>query len=152
LDSEGQSEFDKNIAQGRKNATVLNSEAQRLELENIAMGEAFSMKQRAIAQAESIRVISNAINEIGGEKAVSFQIAQTYIAAFEKLAKEGNTLIIPSNVNDIASIVTQATSVYKTISEKSKSLPSTSNITQDEAVERLAKELHSNKENISKFQ
>jgi len=55
-------------------------------------------------------------------------------------------------VNDIASIVTQATSVYKTISEKSKSLPSTSNITQDEAVERLAKELHSNKENISKFQ
>jgi len=70
-----------------KNATVLNSEAQRLELENIAMGEAFSMKQRAIAQAESIRVISNAINEIGGEKAVSFQIAQTYIAAFEKISK-----------------------------------------------------------------
>lgn len=150
LDSEGQSEYEKNVAEGRKNATVLSSEAQRMELENIAKGEAFSIKERAKATAESIKIISDAINQPGGEKAVSFQVAKDYITAFEKLAQQGNTIIVPANVNDVSSMITQAMSVYKGITEKKGS--STPQISKEEALEKLAQELKEDKGLVSKLQ
>jgi hypothetical protein len=45
--------------------------------------------------------------------AVNLKIAEQYVAAFGNLAKEGNTLIVPSNMADLASLVTTATTVLK---------------------------------------
>lgn len=148
LDSEGQSEYERNVATGRKNATVLSSEAQMLELENLANGEAYSIKKKAEAVAESIKIISEAINSPGGEKAVSFQVAKDYISAFEKLAQQGNTIIVPANVNDVSSMISQAMTVYKNISEKKRDTP----MSQEEAIEKLAKEITQNKDLVSKLQ
>lgn len=36
--------------------------------------------------------------------------------AFKELAKQNNTLILSNNVNDVSSMVTQAMSIYKTVS------------------------------------
>lgn len=46
-------------------------------------------------------------------------MAEQYISAFKHLAKTNNTLILPSNAGDISSLVTQALSVYKTVSAQS---------------------------------
>ena len=54
-----------------------------------------------------------AINDEGGSDAVNLRIAEQYIGEFGKLAKEGNTMIIPTDLSDIAGMVRSATSVIK---------------------------------------
>ena len=67
----------------------------------------------AIATAQGIRNIAEAIEQPGGQDAVNLRVAEQYISEFGKLAKEGNTLIIPSNLGDIGSMVATATSLIK---------------------------------------
>lgn len=73
-----------------------------IEEQNIAKGEAYAIKARAEAKAEAIRTIAKAIQEVGGEKAVAYNVAHQYVQAFGNLAKKGNTVIVPANVNDSA--------------------------------------------------
>ena len=42
-------------------------------------------------------------------------IAQQYINEFGKLAKENNTVIMPSDVSNVNQMVTQAMSIYKSL-------------------------------------
>jgi hypothetical protein len=43
--------------------------------------------------------------------AANLKVAQQYVEAFANLAKVGNTLIIPSNIADVASVVASAMTV-----------------------------------------
>jgi ribosome-binding ATPase YchF (GTP1/OBG family) len=43
--------------------------------------------------------------------AANLKVAELYISAFGNLAKTNNTLIIPSNVSDVAGLVASAMSV-----------------------------------------
>ncbi len=105
-----------NRAEGNKQEAIKQSEGERLKRENEATGEAFAIEAVAKATAMSIREIAAAINEPGGQQAVQLSIAQDWIQSFAKLAKENNTLIIPTDVTDIASV----TSVVKTAFESVK--------------------------------
>lgn len=49
----------------------------------------------------------------GGMSAVNLKVAQLYIEAFGNLAKTGNTLIVPSNLSDVASVVSSAMTVLE---------------------------------------
>lgn len=93
---------DQNVAEGKKIATMLTSEALMIEEQNIAKGESYAIKLKAEAKAEAIRIIAKAIEEVGGDKAVAFNLANQYVQAFGNLAKKGNTVILPANVNDTA--------------------------------------------------
>ena len=42
-----------------------------------------------------------------GNAAASLNVAEQYVSAFSKLAKESNTILLPSNTGDISSMVTQ---------------------------------------------
>ena len=55
----------------------------------------------------------HAISAPGGMNAVNLKVAEQYVAAFAGLAKEGTTLIVPSNMADLASLVTSATTMLK---------------------------------------
>lgn len=46
------------------------------------------------------------------------KIAEDYIAAFGKIAKEGNTMLIPANAGEPASMVAQALSIYDNVKAK----------------------------------
>jgi len=46
-----------------------------------------------------------------GLGAANLRIAELYLGEFGKLAKEGNSLIIPSNLSDVGSIVASLTRV-----------------------------------------
>lgn len=96
---------------------ILASEADRQEKINRAAGEAEAIIAKARASAESIRQIAQAISE-NGDSAVNMMVAEKYIQAFEKLAKEGNTILLPSNSGDVSSMVGQAMSIFKTIENK----------------------------------
>ncbi len=51
----------------------------------------------------------------GGTDAVNLRVAEQYIKQFGNLAKEGNTLIIPSNLSEVGGMVAAATSLIKKV-------------------------------------
>lgn len=107
LESEGIREADINVAEGKRRARILGSEAERQEQINKASGEATAIQAVAEARAVALRVVAKALEENLGPNAASLTIAEQYVAAFNKLAKSSNTLILPSNVGDVSSLVTQ---------------------------------------------
>jgi len=56
-------------------------------------------------------MVAEAIGKDGGMSAANLKVAELYIGAFGNLAKTNNTLIIPSNVSDVAGLVASAMSV-----------------------------------------
>lgn len=113
LESEGMREAEINVAEGKKKARILTSEAYKAEQMNQAQGEAEAILATATAKAKAIKVIAEALGKENGQNAVSVSVAEKYIAAFGNLAKENNTIILSSDAGNIASMVTQAMSIYK---------------------------------------
>jgi regulator of protease activity HflC (stomatin/prohibitin superfamily) len=111
--SEGRRQEQINIATGQREASIARSEGEKQAEINKAQGEAAAILAKAAANATAIRQVAEAISAPGGMNAVNLKIAEQYVAAFAGLAKEGNTLIVPSNMADLASLVTTATTVLK---------------------------------------
>ena len=102
--SEGDKQAKINRAEGEKQESIKKSEGERIKRENEAKGQAIAILEVARATAEGIRQIALAIKEPGGKEAVSLRIAEEWIQSFSNLAKANNSMIIPTNVADIASV------------------------------------------------
>ncbi|KAG1144723.1 hypothetical protein G6F37_004080 [Rhizopus arrhizus] len=118
LESEGARQAAINVAEGRKQATILASEAEKAEKINMAAGEAEAILLRAGASAQGIEKVARAISTHHGSEAVSMSVAEKYVEAFGRMAKEGTTMIVPAAANDAASMVAQALGIYNTINKK----------------------------------
>ncbi|XP_019762475.1 stomatin-like protein 2, mitochondrial [Dendroctonus ponderosae] len=117
LESEGVRAADINVAEGKRQARILASEAEKQEQINKASGEAAAIRAVAEARAKGIQVVADALLNEQGSNAAALTIAEQYVGAFENLARTNNTLILPANANDISSMVTQALTVYSTITK-----------------------------------
>ena len=102
--SEGDRQARINRADGEKQELVKKSEGDRIRKENEAKGEAAAILEVAHATAQGLREIGLAIREPGGYDAVSLRVAQEWIAAFGKMAGTSNSMIVPTNVADLASV------------------------------------------------
>ena len=111
--SEGKQQEQINLANGARAAAIAKSEGEKQAEINQAQGHAAALLAIAEANAKAIRQVAEAIESPGGTSAVNLKIAEQYIAAFAGLAKTGNTLIVPSNLADLAGLVATATSVLK---------------------------------------
>jgi regulator of protease activity HflC (stomatin/prohibitin superfamily) len=109
--SEGKRQQEINIADGQRQAAILESEGQKQAQINKAAGEAGAIELVANANANAVRAVAAAIGSPGGMSAANLKIAEKYIEAFQNLAKTNNTLIIPSNLSDIAGLVASAMTV-----------------------------------------
>ncbi len=112
-ESEGDRQAKINVAEGFKQEAIALSEGEKMKRINEAEGRAKEIELVAIATAEGIRKIAEAIEMPGGGDAVNLRVAEQYITEFGNLAKEGNTLIIPSNLSEVGSMVAAATSLIK---------------------------------------
>uniref|UniRef100_A0A7N6AX13 Stomatin-like protein 2, mitochondrial n=1 Tax=Anabas testudineus TaxID=64144 RepID=A0A7N6AX13_ANATE len=119
LESEGTREAAINVAEGSKQAQILASEGQKAEQINKAAGEAQAVLAKAEAKAKAIRMLSEALTEQNGSAAASLSVAEQYVSAFSNLAKESNTILLPSNTGDISGMVTQAMTIYNTLAKTS---------------------------------
>uniref|UniRef100_A0AAR2JS41 Stomatin-like protein 2, mitochondrial n=1 Tax=Pygocentrus nattereri TaxID=42514 RepID=A0AAR2JS41_PYGNA len=112
-------------AERKKRATVLESEGTREAAINVAEGckqinkassgdtsAANAMLAKAEAKAKAIRLLSEALTQQNGNAAASLSVAEQYVSAFSNLAKESNTIILPSNTGDISNMVTQVRVVF----------------------------------------
>ncbi|MBV8657103.1 MAG: paraslipin [Burkholderiales bacterium] len=100
-------------SEGQKQAAINQSEGAKAAAVNRAQGEAEALRLVAQATSEAIRVVAQGIQEPGGFEAVNLKVAERYIAAFGEIAKQGNTLVVPQNIADVAGVVATAMSVVK---------------------------------------
>lgn len=113
LTSEGGRDAQINKAEGEKQMVIKESEAFRQKEINEAEGHANAILAIADATAEGLRRVGSALREDGGAAAMQLRIAEQYVKQFGALAKAGNTLVVPANLADIASMITLATKVVK---------------------------------------
>lgn len=112
-ESEGERQSKINIAEGDKQQAIKLAEGEKEKLINEAEGKAKEIMLIAEATARGIERIARAINEPGGRDAVNLRVAEQYVREFGNVAKEGNTVIIPSNLNDVAGMVASAMALIK---------------------------------------
>jgi regulator of protease activity HflC (stomatin/prohibitin superfamily) len=113
-ESEGDKQAKINRAEGDKQEMIARSEGEKQKRINEADGRAVEIERVAEATAKGLREIALAINERGGIDAVNLRVAEQYINEFGNLAKTNNTVILPSNLSDLAGLVATVTSVLKT--------------------------------------
>lgn len=109
--SEGQRQEEINIAEGEKQAAILTSQGAKEAAINRAQGEAIAITTVATATADAVTVIAKALTADGGAQAANLKVAELYVSAFGNLAKTGNTLIVPANLTDVATMVSGAMTV-----------------------------------------
>lgn len=113
--SEGEMQAQINRAEGEKQELIALSEGDLQRKINEAEGKAIEIAKIADATGLGLTTIAKAIQQDGGDKAVSLKIAEQYLTEFGKLAKTGTTMIIPSNLSDVGSIISSATAFYKNV-------------------------------------
>jgi regulator of protease activity HflC (stomatin/prohibitin superfamily) len=113
LTSEGVRDAAINTAEGQKQQVIKQSEGERQKKVNEAEGQAAAILAVATATGEGIRKVADAIQSPGGFQAVQLRVAESYITEFGKLAKASNTMILPTNVADIAGIIATAMNVIR---------------------------------------
>ena len=113
LNSEAVREAAINVAEGEKQKVIKASEARKQQQINEAEGQASAIMAVATATAEGVRSVAAAINAPGGFEAVQLRVAEQYVSEFGNIAKQSSTIVVPSNLSDVASILTVAMNVIR---------------------------------------
>jgi regulator of protease activity HflC (stomatin/prohibitin superfamily) len=113
LTSEGERDAKINEAEGEKQRVIKESEAAKQQQINEAEGQAQAILAVATATAEGLRQVAVALREEGGQEAMKLRVAEQYVEQFGELAKAGNTLVVPANLSDVASMLALATRVLQ---------------------------------------
>jgi regulator of protease activity HflC (stomatin/prohibitin superfamily) len=111
LTSEGQRDAAINNAEGAKQETIKASEARKQQQINEAEGQASAILAVATATAEGIRRVADATRIDGGKEAIQLRVAEQYITEFGRVIHNADTIILPANVADVASMITTAMQV-----------------------------------------
>jgi regulator of protease activity HflC (stomatin/prohibitin superfamily) len=97
LESEAEREAAVNRAEGAKSAVMLNAEA-----------EAEAIVVKAKATAVSLKVVGAELRTGDGREAARLRVAEQYLREFGNIAKAGNTVLLPADVGNPATMVAQA--------------------------------------------
>jgi len=115
--SEGDRQSRINRAEGLQQEAIKVSEGEKQKRINEAEGRAREIELLAQATALGIRQVAESLAERGGVTAANLRIAEKYLTEFGGLAKQNNTMIIPANLADIATIVASSMSVLGQVQE-----------------------------------
>lgn len=113
LNSEAVRDAAINTAEGEKQKVIKASEARRQQQINEAEGQANAILAIANATGEGIRRVAAAINEPGGFEAVQLRVAEQYVTEFGRIAKASSTIVVPSSLGDVASMLAVAMNVIR---------------------------------------
>ncbi len=113
LTSEGERDAKINDAEGEKQRVIKASEARKQQQINEAEGQAEAILAVATATAEGLRQVAAALADAAATRPCSCASPRTTSTQFGELAKEGNTLVVPANLTDLASMISTAMSVIR---------------------------------------
>jgi regulator of protease activity HflC (stomatin/prohibitin superfamily) len=123
LTSEGKRDAQINEAEGEKQRVIKESEANKTQQINEAEGQAAAILAVATATAEGLRQVSIALREPGGHAAMQLRVAEKWVGEFGKLAKTTNTMILPADAGNVASMIATATKVFEEIRGEGPAAP-----------------------------
>ncbi|MDA8702360.1 paraslipin [Pseudomonadales bacterium] len=103
--SEGERQARINVSEGDRQEAINLSEAEKLRQINEAEGRAEEIKLIAQATAHGLREVASALSEPGGREAVNLRVAEQWVKEFGKLAQTNNTMIVPAQLGDVATMV-----------------------------------------------
>ena len=118
-ESEGERQARINVSEGDRQETINLSEAEKLKQINEAEGRAQEIKLVAEATAAGIRDFASALTENGGREAVNLRIAEQWVSQFGQLAKTNNTMIVPAQLGDVATLVSTVMKSMETMDASS---------------------------------
>ena len=113
LASEGERDAKINQAEGEKQRVIKESEAAKTQQINEAQGQAEAILAVASATAAGLRQVAEALRAEGGREAMQLRIAEQWVEQFGRLAKAGNTFVVPANLADIGSVIALATGMLR---------------------------------------
>jgi regulator of protease activity HflC (stomatin/prohibitin superfamily) len=113
--SEGVRQSMINQSEGEKQKQINEAEGKAAQVRLVAEADAKRIELIAKATGEGISMVATAIKEDGGIEALNMRLAEQYIVQFGNLAKTNNTIIMPSNVTDVAGLVAAGMSMVKEI-------------------------------------
>lgn len=101
----GEMESRINYSKGIMEEAVNKSEGQKERLINEAEGRAAEIRTLAAATAVSLRQVAEALQEDGGDEAMSLQLSESYIQQLNTLANKDTRLILPMDLTDAGSVL-----------------------------------------------
>ena len=113
LNSEGERDAAINNAEGHKQQVIKASEARKQQQINEAEGAASAILAIANATAEGLKQIAESVRLPGGHEALQLRVAEQYIARFGDLARVNNSMIVSTNVADVATMMATALNVIQ---------------------------------------
>lgn len=113
--SEGLRQSMINQSEGEKQKQINEASGKASQVTLIAEADAKRIELIATATAEGINKVAATIKEEGGIEALNMRLAEQYINQFGNLAKTNNTIIMPSNVADVAGLIATAMSTVKEV-------------------------------------
>jgi len=114
--SEGDRQSRINRSEGLKQEAMQISEGEKQKRINEAQGRAQEILLVADATAQGLAKVAEVINLPGGSEAMNLKVAEQYINEFGNLAKENNTMIIPTDLANMGGMVATATEIIKSVS------------------------------------
>ena len=111
--SEGEMQARINMAEGAKAAAIAESEGKLQAMKNQAEGDAVLIRAVAQATTDGLATVAEQMERPGGTQAANLRVAENYLEQFGKLAKEGNTMILPAELANISGLASSLTSVIK---------------------------------------
>ncbi len=111
--SEGDKQAMINRAEGERAEAIALSEGEKMKRINEAEGKAQELLKVAEATAKGIQMVGEALSTSGGQQAAKLDVAKIYLTQFGKMAKENNTMIVPANLADAASVMATAMATMK---------------------------------------
>ncbi len=118
--SEGERQSRINVSEGDRQEAINLSEAEKLRQINEAEGRAEEIKLIAQATAHGLREVASALSEPGGREAVNLRVAEQWVKEFGKLAQTNNTMIVPAQLGDVATMVSTVMGTMGNISGDNK--------------------------------
>lgn len=112
--SEGERDSRINRSLGLKEEAINKSEGEKQRRINSAEGKAREIESLAEATAKGIEAIAQVISDTGGAAAIKLQITKAFIQNFLKLAKPNTEILIPADVMNLQSLISNLTDSKKT--------------------------------------
>ncbi len=107
--SEGKRQEQINLAEGQKQAAIAKSEGEKQAQINNAQGQAAAITEVANATAAALIRVAEAIRQPGGQEAVQLKVAEKAVDAYSQVAAQSKTtLVVPSNMTEVAALISSA--------------------------------------------
>jgi hypothetical protein len=66
--------------------------------------------------------VASAVSQAGGFEAMQLRLAESYVSQFGNLARTNNTMIVPANISDLATMVATSMKIIQKTSSDTTAL------------------------------